>query len=224
MSRILAIRPEPGLGATLASGREAGLDIAGWPLFEVRPVQWDPPSIDGLDGILLGSANAIRHAGPGLAAFTGLPAYAVGKATADVARAAGFAIRVEGQGGLQQLLGRLKPPLTLLRLAGAKHIPLFPPLGIVLETRITYASGPLPMPPEMAQALAGGALVLLHSAEAARHFAEECERLGVDKGRIRIAALGPRIADAAGGGWCEVRSAETPREAALLALARDMCH
>jgi uroporphyrinogen-III synthase len=80
------------------------------------------------------------------------------------------------------------------------------------------------MPPEMVGALTEGALILLHSAEAARHFASECERLGIDKGRIAIAALGPRIAVAAGSGWRDVRAAETPREAAILALARDMCH
>ncbi|MBS1240071.1 MAG: uroporphyrinogen-III synthase, partial [Proteobacteria bacterium] len=63
-----------------------------------------------------------------------------------------------------------------------------------------------------------------HSAEAARHFTAECDRLGLDRANIALAALGPRIAAAGGGGWREVRSAQSPREAALLALARDMCH
>jgi uroporphyrinogen-III synthase len=103
-------------------------------------------------------------------------------------------------------------------------VPLFPPLGIVLETRIVYDSAPVPMPSEMAETLGQGALVLLHSGEAARHFSAECDRLGVDRGRISLAALGPRIAEAAGTGWREVRATENPREAPLLALARDMCH
>ena len=225
MSRVLAIRPQPGLAATLEAGRAAGLDIAGRPLFEIHPVEWDPPEPDGIDGVLLGSANALRHAGPALSGFLAKPAYAVGTATADEARSAGFAVRAEGKGGLQELLGRLAgQPLTLLRLAGAKHVPLVPPLGIVLVTRITYESVRLAMPPEMVSELTGGALVLLHSAEAARHFAGESERLGLDRGNISLAVLGPRIAAAAGGGWREVRSAASPREAALLALARDMCH
>jgi uroporphyrinogen-III synthase len=225
MTRIVAIRPEPGLSATLAKGRAEGLDITGWPLFEIRPRAWEPPSPDGIDGVLVGSANALRHAGPALSAFLGKPAYAVGAATAEAAREAGFAVRAEGKGGLQQLLGTLKGhPLTLLRLAGAKHIPLIPPLGIVLDTRITYESAPLPMPPEMARALGEGALVLLHSAEAAQHFTGEVERLGLDKAKIALAALGPRIVVAAGPGWREVRAVENPREEPLLALARDMCH
>lgn len=223
MTGIVAIRPEPGLSATLARGRAEGLEIAGWPLFEVRPLNWEPPAPEGIDGVLLGSANAIRHAGD-LSAFTAKPAYAVGATTADAAREAGFTVKAEGRGGLQQLLSRLKPPLTLLRLAGAKHVPLFPPLGIVLETRIVYDSAPVPMPPELRERLEQGALVLLHSGEAARHFAAECDRLGLDRDRVALAALGPRIAEAAGTGWREVRATENPREAPLLALARDMCH
>ena len=41
---------------------------------------------------------------------------------------------------------------------------------------------------------------------------------------IALAALAPRVAEAAGGGWREVRCASEPSEAALLALACDMCH
>lgn len=223
MTRIISIRPEPGLSATLAKGRAEGLDITGWPLFEVRALGWEPPAPEGIDGVLLGSANAVRHAGD-LSAFIAKPAYAVGATTAEAAVAAGFTVEAEGKGGLQQLLSRLKPPLTLLRLAGAKHVPLFPPLGIVLETRLVYDSSPVPMPTAMAETLRQGALVLLHSGEAARHFAAECDRLGLDRGGIALAALGPRIADAAGTGWRQVRATENPREAPLLALARDMCH
>ena len=40
---VIAIRPEPGSSATVARGREAGLAIAALPLFEVRPVAWEPP-------------------------------------------------------------------------------------------------------------------------------------------------------------------------------------
>ena len=72
-------------------------------------------------------------------------------------------------------------------------------------------------------AISGG-LVLLHSAAAARHFATECDRLAIHRGDIRLAALGQRIAEAAGAGWAALRSAAEPNEAALLALAREMCH
>jgi uroporphyrinogen-III synthase len=109
-------------------------------------------------------------------------------------------------------------------LTGAEHVPVTPPLGIEIDTRIGYESAPLPLPRAAAALLREGALVLLHSAAASRHFAAECDRLGVDRSVVRLAALAPRIADAAGEHWREVRSASDPSERALLALARDMCH
>lgn len=222
--RVITIRPEPGCSATVARGRNAGLAIEPCPLFEVRPLAWDPPAPERIDGVLLGSANAVRRAGPGLAAFRGKPAYAVGKATAAAAEAAGLRPSAVGASDLQTLLDALHPPLTLLRLAGAEHVPLRRPLGIVIDTRIVYRNVALPMPASMAASLRRGALVLLHSAAAARHLGAECDRLGVPRDTVAVAALGQRIADAAGGGWRDCRAAAEPRDALLLALARDMCH
>ena len=90
--------------------------------------------------------------------------------------------------------------------------------------RVVYAARPKPMPAELADCLREGAVVMLHSVAAAEHFRAECERLAIDPARIRIAAFGPRIAEAAGAGWGAVRAAERPEGGALLALARDMCH
>ena len=118
----------------------------------------------------------------------------------------------------------MPPPLTVLRLAGEEHVPLRPPLGVVVEIRIAYRTVALPMPDTMAAGLRSGGVVLLHSAAAAGHLAAECDRLGICRSAIALAALGPRIAVAAGGGWRELRWAAEPRDAALLALVRDMCH
>jgi uroporphyrinogen-III synthase len=221
---VIAIRPEPGSSATVARGSEAGLAIAAFPLFEVRPVAWEPPSPETIDGLLLGSANAVRMAGPGLAAFLEKPVHAVGEMTAAAARAAGLPVAATGRGTLQPLLETVSPPRTLLRLAGEEHVPLSPPAGVAVETRIVYRSVPLPLPAAAAGELRGGALVLLHSGAAARHFAAECGRLGIRRSAVALAALAPRVAEAAGDGWSEVRCADEPREAALLALASDMCH
>jgi uroporphyrinogen-III synthase len=221
---VVAVRPEPGCSATVERGRKAGIAIAPWPLFELHPLAWDPPSSERIDGVLLGSANAVRQAGPGLAAFRGKPAYAVGRATAAAAEAAGLVPVAVGTSDLQALLDTLRPPLTLLRLAGEERVPLRRPLGIVIDTRVAYRNAALPMPAGLAEVLREGALVLLHSAAAARHLGAECDRLGVSRAVVALAALGPRIAETAGEGWRACRSAEEPRDAALLALARDMCH
>lgn len=226
MSRpIFAIRPEPGLAATLEAGREVGLVIMGFPLFDIRPIEWEVPAVGSVDGLLLGSANAVRHAGAALGDFLGKPAYAVGATTAEAARRAGFAIATVGTGGLQALLDELaSQKLRLLRLAGVDHVPLSPPASIELTKRVVYQSVPLEMPFALAEALQKGGLILLHSAGAALHFEQECRRLNIPRQNIALAALGPRIAEAAGLGWAALRSAEEPSESALLALVQDMCH
>ncbi|OYW44897.1 MAG: uroporphyrinogen III synthase [Sphingomonadales bacterium 32-68-7] len=221
---IFALRPEPGAAATVAAGRERGLEIAAVPLFAIRPVAWSPPAPEALDALLIGSANAIRHAGAGVAAFGHLPVYAVGEATAAAAREAGFTVAATGEGGLQALLERTAPPLRLLRLAGAEHVPLTPPAGIELVMRVVYRADPQPLPAAAAARLGNGAVVLLHSAAAARHFADECDRMAVPRGAVRLAALGPRIAVAAGTGWGAVAVAAHPAEPPLLALAAELCH
>jgi len=222
--RLITIRPEPGGSATVAAGRELGLTIEAWPLFEIRPLAWDAPPADAIDGLLIGSANAIRQAGPALAAFRDKPVHAVGEATARAVEAAGFAVQTVGPGVLQPLVDGLHPPLRLLRLTGAEHVPVTPPPGIEIETRVGYESAAMPLSEGAAAHLREGALVLVHSAVAARHFAAECDRVGIARGGIRLAALGPRIAAAAGEGWGEVRSAAEPSEAGVLSLARQMCH
>ena len=63
MLPVIAIRPEPGLSATVERGRKLGLAIERCPLFEVRPVRWEAPDAARFDVLLIGSANAIRHGG-----------------------------------------------------------------------------------------------------------------------------------------------------------------
>lgn len=222
---VFAIRPEPGLTATMEGGRALGLKMAGEALFAIEPVAWDAPDPAGFDGVLLGSANAVRHFGPALSDWVGKPAYVVGEATAQAARAAGLDVALVGAGYLQGVADRLSGgTYALLRVTGRDHVPLEPPTGIRVETRVAYDSVTIPMSDSFAAQLRGGGVVLLHSAVAARHFAAECGRLSVDLGNLALAALGARIAAAAGPGWQACRLAQSPRESDLLALAQDMCH
>jgi uroporphyrinogen-III synthase len=224
MTRLIIIRPQPGCDATLTVARDLRLDAYGFPLFEVAPVAWDAPDPVGVDALLIGSANAVRHAGEQLQQYAGKPAYAVGRATAEVAQQAGLAIAMVGSGGLQAVLNRIDPVhQRLLRLAGRERVDLSPPAGTEMAERVTYASQALAMPQELAAMLASPAVVMLHSAEAARHFAAECDRLAVERSHIALAAMGPRIANAAGAGWERLEIAAKPEDTALLALARIMC-
>jgi uroporphyrinogen-III synthase len=222
---IVAIRPEPGLQATLQAGRAMHLTITGMPLFTVEPLHWDVPDPAEFSALLIGSANAIRHGGPGLQSLRSLPVHAVGQASAEAARAAGFTVAATGSGGLQALIDGLKGSSQVLRLAGREHVPLDPADGISITTAISYEVRALPLAAENVLALrAGDPVVLLHSASAARHFADECARCGLDKARIALACIGQRVAVAAGGGWRDCQCAPQPSDSALLALARDMCH
>ena len=112
---------------------------------------------------------------------------------------------------------------SLLRLSGEEHVPLSPPDGISITDRIVYKVGTVDMPDRLADQLAEGAVVLLHSAAAAAHFANECNRLGVMREAISLCALGPRILEPVGEGWQAARAAANPTEDDLLALAIGMC-
>lgn len=224
MIPVVVIRPQPGCDATLEAARALGLDARGFPLFEVRSVAWDPPAAHTFDALLLGSANAPRHAGPALAGYRGKPAYAVGEVTAESARAAGLDVVATGTGGLKALLPHVRPEhRRLLRLSGRERVALTPPRGVSIDERVVYEIEPLPLPPDLASLLAGQAIVLLHSAEAAHHFAQLCDSRSIARANLRLAALGPRVARAAGEGWGALVAAEAPSDTALLALAGQMC-
>ncbi len=224
MVPLIVIRPEPGCSASVAMARELGLDVRGYPLFEVRGRSWAAPLASDFDALLLGSANALRHGGPGLAALKGLPVHAVGETTAQAAREMGFTIASTGAGGLQAVLDSLpQAHRRLLRLAGDERVQLNLPRGVSLDERVTYASVAVAMPPELIELLRSPAIVAVHSAEAVRHLTAECVRHAIRRAPLRIAALGPRVVQAAGPGWGEVAAASLPNDKALLALARQMC-
>ncbi|MFC4256525.1 uroporphyrinogen-III synthase [Altererythrobacter xixiisoli] len=224
MTTLWVIRPQPGCADTVAAARALGLTAQALPLFHIGARDWQPPDPGEIDGLLLGSANALRHAGDAIHRFAGKPAWCVGQATADAARAAGLTVAAIGVGGLQQVLDACPPSLHLLRLAGEDHIDLIVPPAIRITTRIVYGSQALSLNGHAAAQIGAGAVVALHSAQAARHLARECDRLGLPRSAVALVALGPRIAAAAGPGWAAVRAADHPRDAALLALARQMCH
>lgn len=224
MTPVIAIRPQPGCDATVAAAGARDLGVHGFPLFVVRAMPWQPPEAGSLDALLIGSANAFRHGGASLSACLGKPVYAVGRATAEAARTAGFEVAATGNGGLQTMLADLRPEhRRLLRLSGEVRVDLSPPPGVGIVERLVYASEPQPMPAALVEQLRKPAVVLLHSGEAARHFAWLCDRQGIDRSHIALAAIGQRVAAAAGEGWRAKAWSAAPDDAALLALAKELC-
>jgi uroporphyrinogen-III synthase len=211
--RVLILRPEPGAGESAARARALGLTPIVAPLFTICPRSWTPPDPASFDAVLLTSANAPRHGGSGMTPFLALPCYAVGDRTAEEARNAGFAdVRVGSSDGAALLaLAERDGAASLLHLCGHDHRTF---------DRITslpvYAAEPSgTLPPDLAQTL-----VLLHSPRAAARFAVLA---GKPRNAIRIAAISPETAAAAGGGWQSVDIAAAPRDQALLELAAKLC-
>ena len=196
-------------------------------LFEIRPVPWAAPDPDTFDALLIGSANAIRYGGAGLDQLRGKPVHAVGRTTAELAKKAGFSVERVGEGGLQSLIDAHRrtgsEAQRYLRLSGAERVALDVPEGVGIEERIVYRAAPIGISDELAKRLQSGGIVLLHSAAAARHFADQCERLGIPTGALALAAFGPRVTEGLGGDWAAIRHADSPNDTALLALAKDMC-
>lgn len=226
MRPLVVLRPEPGNRTTTRAARELGLEVHPFPLFAMGSVPWAVPDASEYDAMLAGSANVFRLAGSGLDALRALPVHAVGATTTDVARQAGFAVGRTGEGGMEPLVAGLAPG-RYLRLAGEKHVPLIPPPDVVVDTQVVYAAQPLPMPDALVAVLAGEEgrrpVVMLHSGEAAAHFAAQCDAHAITRGRIALACLAPRIATQAGRGWQTIEIGSARTDEALLALAAQMC-
>ncbi|TFI59512.1 uroporphyrinogen III synthase HEM4 [Sphingomonas parva] len=215
MNRVLVLRPQPAAEETAARARARGLRPIVAPLFEIRPLAWEMPA--PCDALLLTSANAARHAGM----LPDLPCYAVGPATAEAARAAGLRTVIEGRddGAAALALATADGHRRILHLCGREHLPIEQD-GVEMVRRFVYAAeAAAELPAAARQAIADGAVVLLHSPRAARTFAALAER----RQEIRVAAISPAAAAAAGSGWAAIASASEPRDQALLEVAAQLC-
>ena len=216
MTRVLVLRPEPGASATVERARERGLDAAAMPLFRVEPVEWRAPEAASFDGLLLTSANAVRHGGEQLQSLRGLKVYAVGEATAEAARDAGFDIAATGDAGVDRLLGSIQDEFRLLHLCGAdRREPQDARQAIT--PLIVYRSEPIETPD---LSVASRSLALVHSPRAGARLAELVD----DRASIAIAAISGAAADAVGAGWTSIDIADRPTDDALLALAARLCN
>jgi uroporphyrinogen-III synthase len=215
MRRVLVLRPEPDASATVERARERGLDAVAVPLFDVESIDWDAPEPASFDGVLLTSANAVRHGGKQLQCFRGLKTYAVGEATAAAAKDAGFDIAAIGNSGVHRLLGSIEADLTLFHPCGEdRREP--EKVGQKITAVAVYRARPIDAPSLSA---APSSVALIHSPRAGRRFAE----LVSERATIAVAAISDATAAALGEGWQSVEAADQPCEDALLALAARLC-
>ncbi|MEO8175883.1 MAG: uroporphyrinogen-III synthase [Sphingomicrobium sp.] len=215
----MIVRPEPGATSTVERAKKLGLDACAMPLFVIEAFGWQAPDADAFDGLLLTSASAVHYGGEQIDPFRGLPVHAVGKATAQAARGAGFTVASVGNGGVEQLLRSIAPDLRLLHLCGEHRIAFN--AGQAVTSVPVYRSSELPVPGDL-RAVAGQ-VAAIHSPRAGRRFAQLAVEAGIDRSTVRIAAISAAAAVAAGSGWDQVAVAATPDDRALLALAARLC-
>ena len=223
--RMLVLRPQPGAAETARKITEMGFEPVVAPLFEVHSIGWQAPDAGSYDTVMFTSANAVRCAGPQLADLLALPCYAVGDATAAAARSAGFTKVAAGSHDGAALVSMMAEAgiRRALHLCGREHLAV-EHRAVRIERRCVYASdaaGELPLPAR--EALEAGAVALLHSPRAGALFGSLVDAAALPRDQIRLAAISPAAADAAGTGWLGAAAASTPSDDALLELAAKLC-
>jgi uroporphyrinogen-III synthase len=197
-----------------------GLDTLVSPVLEVRPLT-APIDMTGATALGFTSANAVR-AFAALEADRSLPVFAVGAATAEAARAAGFRAVESAEGDVSDLARRLAAarPALVLNPAAAEPAAdleaLLAARGVAVRTVAVYETVPA-APAKALKALDSIGTVLVHSPKAARQLAEQLDKDALKRLRfacISEAAAGPLLAAGAG----DVQFAPFPNEAALLKL------
>ena len=217
MRPLVLVRPEPAASDSAARAEALGLTVIRAPLFELQRVAWRVPDLDPFDGLLLTSANAVLLGGPKLERLRRLPVHAVGKATAEAARAAGFSVASLGGAGVDVLLAGLPRGIRLLHLAGAdRRAPQAHGARLVAVT--VYRAAPVE-PADGFAGRVGGAVVAIHSRRAGERLAALIEA----RGATAVVAISEDAAAGTGPGWERVAVAARPTDAALLALAAELC-
>ncbi len=224
MRPVVVLRPEPGNTRTADALRALGLEVRQVPLFAVTPVDWTAPDPAGFDGLLLTSANAVRHGGAGLDPFKRLPVVAVGAATAAAASEAGFAVAVTGGEDARAVVAEARDRgfARLLHLAARERAPSDATIdgaggGTGVEAITVYASDAVPLDADIGRSFEN-AVVLVHSARAAARLGDIVAGRA-DRARIEIVAISRAVGDAAGEGWAAVSIAPQPSDPALVSLA-----
>lgn len=238
--RVLVTRPQPDAEDTAARLRGLGHAAIVSPAIEARcdPAPLLPlvaPGADRPAGLVLTSRNALRAIGAlDLAALRDLPLFAVGAATAEAARLAGFATVIEGPGRAEDLAA-----VIAARFAGNTGTRLVHPRGEVIafdlatalarhgiavhEAIVYRMADAAALDPEAIDALRAGQLdaVLLLSPHTAEVFVRLIRQhgLSVEMQPVACLCLSAKVAAALGDLGCASRRVATkPNLDALIAL------
>jgi uroporphyrinogen-III synthase len=220
VSRVWVTRAEPGAAATAERLRARGHEPLVDPVLAVRETG-APIELEGVAALAFTSANGVRA----FARSTlrrDLPVFAVGEATAEAARAAGFAAVEDAKGDVHALAALLtaRRPGPVLHVGAADPAADLPALlaarGLSARSVAVYETVAV-RPAAALAALDRLDVVLLHSPRAARAVAD---RLTPEQaGRLSFAAISAAAArPLLDLGWKRAHASLRPDEASLLAL------
>jgi uroporphyrinogen-III synthase len=228
--RLLVTRPQADGERTAARLRARGHNVTLAPLLRMEPVDFELPRAP-LSAVVITSANAARavHRHPRRDALVALPAFAVGRHTAEAARAAGFREVECADGDKDDLAALLRARFNersapLLYLAGEDRAGDLAASGVPLLTAVAYRAVKVErFAPDVAAALAQGAL------DGVLHFSRRSAQAYLDcaaRARILERALAPvqfclsrQVSQPlAAAGAAAIRLAPQPNEAAMIDL------
>jgi uroporphyrinogen-III synthase len=231
--RLLLTRPEPDAQRTATTLRAQGHDVIIAPLLRMEPTADAQISEGPWAAVLITSANAAPAVAAHKRATTlrALPVFAVGQRSAEAMSAAGFTDVTSADGNVSDLARlvatRLQPAARLLYLAGEDRAgDLAGDLrarGFAVETTVIYrAIAATGLPVAAAQALASGIDGVLHfSRRSAEAYVEAARAAGMVANALKAIhfCLSAQVAEPlAQTGAADIRVAERPNEAALVAL------
>lgn len=222
MSRLIVLRPEPGASSTMAKAAALGIAATACPLFRIEPADWTPPPAADFDALLVTSAQAVRTGGADLARYRGLPCYAVGTATAQALRGAGFDNVTAGDSDGAAIAARIAADghRAVLHLTGA-DVAAFDPGPLRIRREALYAAVEAADRAALAAVLEPGAVLMVHSPRAGVRLNALVD--DVARGALHIVAISPAALAMCGNGWASAQTADAPNDAAMLALAALLC-
>jgi uroporphyrinogen-III synthase len=231
--RLLVTRPEPDNARTAEALRARGHTVTLAPVLRVAPEANADLGVGPWAAVLITSANAARAIAdhPRRETCLRVPAFCVGRRSAEAARAAGFAEVVSADGDasdLARLVAARAPAHPLLWLAGGDRAgdlaAALAPHGIAVHTVTLYrAVAETTLPAVVRDALADGALdgVLHYSRRSADAFEAIAMAAGIDLKSLptkHYCLSAEAAAPLRQLGIGSVMVAARPDEAALLAL------